>query len=115
MTALLAVIAMLHAAALAPASQDSNKASEVNNVTVVEKEGDVTLPMPMNYKAWTSLSPEMKKAYAAVTVDALKWSYLFNDCDPLTIEEMTKGIGAGHPKDPVMIAVASTAYRMCQN
>lgn len=72
-------------------------------------------PMPMNYTAWDKLSPELKRLYAAATVDALKWSYLFNDCAPLTPEEMIKGIEAGNRKDPVMIAVASTAYATCQD
>lgn len=89
--------------------------SAAQSVVTMEKEPELSLPMPMNYPAWSTLSPDMKKAYAAVTVDALKWSYLFNDCDPLTPEEMIKGIDAGNPKDPVMIAAASTAYRMCQD
>ena len=71
--------------------------------------------VPMSYEAWGKLSPEMQKAYAEVSVDALKWSYLFNDCDPLTGKEMAKAIQNSDKNSPIMMAIAAKAYEICQN
>ena len=114
---------MLIVAAIAAATTQQNtpamSTTATNSSTIPVEINGQNMPqqysMPMDYKSWEKMSPELKRIYAETTVDALKWSYLFNDCSPLTAEEIIKGIDAGDQTGPIMMAVAETAYATCQD
>ena len=113
---LLIIISILATVSVAQKNNTKqDKPVEIKQNVIQNKYQHEKYTVPMSYKAWKKLSPKMQKTYAEVSVDALKWSYLFNDCDPLTGKEITKAIQNSDKNSPIMMAIAEKAYEICQN
>lgn len=70
--------------------------------------------IPMTRPAWDSMTDSQRHRYAQVTVDALRRSPEFRRCDALSADMLEVKIAEiATTGEPLIMAVASAAYTIC--